>query len=153
MNDNGVVINGIALQVLIQERGLTVQEVSKKANLDSQTLYNWIRGKHKAREDKYYQLCRALSVAPEILQLSSTEIVELGRTTRVLRWHMKEITGTNDDPSYSEIRDVTTDLQSESERESEEDEVREEKITVYSEAESHSDSESNAEEGDGEQGS
>ena len=144
----GVHVNGILLDTTRQERGFTIEQLAEEAGLAPKTIHSWIWGKRRAQRDKFFQVCRVLDVPPGVLLFSAEELVEHGRTKRVTRFHLKEVLGTNEPPTYKEIQLIEGDLISEQEREAEEDEVREEDFTISSEDTSHSDTEPDAPEGD-----
>ena len=135
-------INGLILRCVIQERGLTRKEVAEKIGCAHQQIWNWMWNKNNPVERNFYKLCEVLDINPSMLALSSEELVEHGRTNRVVRWNVKEILGKNEPPRYEEVQQILNDLTLESSRDSEEEEVREEVITVLGEGKPHPDPES-----------
>ena len=143
-----ILINGIILNVMIQESGLTLEEVAEQAGVGVGSIKNWIWGKHRPQVEKLYKVARVLNVPLNVLVMSSEELQEYGRTSRVVRYYAKEAMGANEDADYREIQLIESDLASEAERESAEEETRQGEVTVFGEGEPSEHSESDIAESD-----
>ena len=141
----GIEINGSILRVALQERGLSRKALADYCEVSEQAVSNWIWNEWNPLEDNFYKICEFLDISPKMLAMSSNELIEHGRTNRIVRFHTREMMGLNDDPDYRETREIYEDLISESERESEEEEVREEEPQIHSPKLPHSNSERTAE--------
>ena len=135
-----VLINGLALDIMIQERGVDKKQLAKSVGVTVETLNNWINGAYKAQRPRFDKLCHVLQIAPKVLSSTSAEIVEYGSTKRILRFHMREAAGINNDPTYREIREIREDLDATTERNIAEDETREENLAILGSVKPHSSS-------------
>ena len=149
-NKVGVDLNCLSLRALMQEGNLTQQGLADRCDVKVRTVQLWLSGAVRPSVSNFDTLCLVLGVEPEILRMSSQELLERARTLRVVRFHNREMLGKNNAPDYDEARRIELDLQDAEERNAQEEEVKEADITVFSENLSHSDSEPNAEEGDDE---
>ena len=148
-NAHGVVINSTSLRVLYQERGLTQQRLADMVGVGITTIQQWLWGERNPSKKNFAKLCAALQVSPNLLEISTHELVERGRHTRVARFYNREMLGKNEPAEYKEIQRVQSDLQDEEARESAAEEVRAGKLTVFGAEQSSGDTEPNAESGDG----
>ena len=149
MNPSGyVLINGLALAVAIEERGIDKKKLAKSVGVTVETLKNWISGSHKAQRPRFDKLCYILQIPPKVLSSTSAEIVEYRSTKRILRFHMREAAGLNDAPTYREIREITEDLNTSAERIAEEEDPKEEETTLFGKTQPPADSESDNPNGD-----
>lgn len=144
----GVRINPTSLRVLMQQKGYTQAGFARDVGVSKDTVAAWLWGKYFPQRKNFDEICKVLDIAPNLLVASSAELVERGRTTRIVRFHLNELQGLNDDPEYREVSDITHDLALESERESTEEEVREEDFTISGEGESPEDPEPDADRSD-----
>ena len=126
----GVQINPTLLRILYQERGYSQQSLADAVGVKIATIQNWLWGRCRPLQDNFENLCKALDVSPNMLELTTASLVERGRHTRIARFHAKELLGTNEPPEYREVQLVEADLVDASERESAEEEVRRESLTI-----------------------
>ena len=128
-----IAINPTLLRIVIQEKGLTQKKFAELVGVTTDTVQNWVWGRNAIHKDNYAKVCDVLQVSPQLLVLHSGELVERGRTARVMRFHARELLGQNDAPDYREVQLVEADLATADERDAAEEEVREEEVTVYGE--------------------
>ena len=140
-----VEINGSILRVVMQERNISRDKLADKMGISGRTIWNWIWDENDPTKENFYKLCEALKIPPRLLACSSSDLVEMGRTSRIIRFHTKELMGTNDDPTYAETQLIHQDLVSEATDDAAEEETREEDLTISGAQQPHSDSESSAE--------
>ena len=145
-------VNTTVLRTLCQERGFTPTELARKIGVSPSTVNNWMWGKTLPQLGKFEKLCDALQVAPSFLTINVDDLVERGRTSRVIRFFVKEMLGENAAPDYREIQSVLEDVLSSAERIASEEETKEGELTVYSSGKSSGSSESDFTEGDGKSG-
>lgn len=126
----------------MQERGFTQRALAKELKVSEDTVAHWLWARYYPQRANFEKLCRVLDVSPNMLVQSSSELIERGRTTRIVRFHAKEVLGQNDAPEYREVREIEVDLALESERVSDEEEVKEEDFTISGESESPEDTKS-----------
>ena len=143
-----VQVNGTILRTTIQERGLTQSKVAELIGVSGQAVTAWIWGQADPLYLNFLKLCEVLDVPPKYLALKSSELVERGQTNRVLRFHVRELLGLNEPPTYREIQDITEDLQSIADGNAAEDETKVGTITVSGQGESHPDPKSDNPVGD-----
>ena len=148
-NAAGVIINSTSLRILYQERGLTQQVLADMVGVTITTIQMWLWGERNPSKKNFEKLCAALQVSPNMLEISTSELVERGRHARVSRFYNREMLGKNLPPEYKEVQRVEADLQDAAVRESAEEEVRAGKLTVFGAGQSSGDSESDTAEGDG----
>ena len=138
-------INGSILRVVMQERGVTRDQLAEQVGVTGRTIWNWIWDEFDPKEENFYKLCEALKIPPRLLACSSSDLVERGRTNRIIRFHTKELLGTNDDPTYAETQLIHQDLVSDADGDAAENETREEDLTISGAQQPHSDPEPSAE--------
>ena len=132
-------INGSILRVVMQERNISRDKLADLVGVTGRTVWNWIWDEFDPKEENFYKLCEVLKVSPRLLACSSADLVERGRTSRILRFHAKELMGTNDDPTYAETQLIHQDLMAEADGESAEEETKVGEITIPSSPKPHSD--------------
>ena len=148
----GVLINTTLLRVLYQERGFSQRTLADAVGVQLQTIHRWVFGKTRPGVGAYKKLCEVLDVSPNLLEMSSAELMERGRHARVARFYVKEMIGENDAPSYREIQRIQSDLQDATAGDAAAEEVKTGEITVFSAEDAAADAEFNPFDGDAESG-
>ena len=141
----GEEINTTSLRVIMQEKKMSIGHVAMLVDVSAQTVSDWLGGRRRPRKAMFERLCTALEISPEQVLMTSQELVERSRHTRVVRFYQREMMGENDNPTYDEVRLIESDLQDAAERDAAEAEVKAGDITVSGSLESPADSESDAE--------
>ena len=137
--DNTIEINGSILRVVMQERNISRNKLAEEVGVSGRTVWNWLWDIVDPKEENFYKTCEVLKIPPRLLACSSSDLVERGRTNRIIRFHVKELMGTNDDPTYAETQLIQQDLIAEADGESAEAETKAGTITVSSQGQSHPD--------------
>ena len=149
-NQRGVSINCTVLRVLLQEREFTKQSFASAVGVKADTVHRWLFGETRPGKERYLKICETLEIAPQLLRLSSSELVHRGQHARVARFWTKEMLGLNDAPTHREIQCILDDIQAAGERETAEAEVRAGEITLFGADEPAPDREFNPFESDAE---
>ena len=151
-NPRGVVINTTLLRTLYQERGFSQQSLANAVGVQLQTVHRWLFGKSYPGKERFLKLCQVLDVSPNMLEMSTAELMERGRHARVARFFMKEMLGTNDVATYRETQLILADLQDATDRDTAAEEVKQGNVTVFGAEDADADSERNIADGDAESG-
>lgn len=149
-NAAGVLINTTSLRVLYQERGLTQQSLADRVGVSLQTVQMWLWGDRTPSKKNFAKLCAALQVSPNMLEISTNELVERGSHARINRFHQREMLGKNEPPEYKEVQRIHADLQDAAARDAAEEEVKAGNITVFGAQVASGDTEPDTEGGDDE---
>ena len=148
----GVDLNTTSLMVLLQERRYTREYLASQIGVSARTVFAWLSSERNPTEENVRKMAAVLDVPYEQLLMTSQELVERSRHTRVVRFHQRELLGHNEAPTYDEAKRIEDDLQDAAERDASEAEVKKGDITVPSSLDASSDSKSDAEEGDVDEG-
>ena len=148
----GVLINTTLLRVLYQERGFSQRTLADAVGVQLQTIHRWLFGKTRPGVDTYKKLCEVLEVSPNLLEMSTAELMERGRHARVARFYLKEIIGENDAPTYRETQLILDDLQDATDRDASAEEVKPGEITIFGAEDAAPDTEPDPADGDAESG-
>lgn len=86
MNDNEYLddlMNKMAGSIIRKERerqGLTLEQLSKKADVSKQNIYYYEIGRNRIKMDKYMKICKALNISVvEILEKVALEYIKLSK--------------------------------------------------------------------------
>lgn len=147
----GIEINATVLRVAMQERGLNQRQFAELVDVTTDTIHNWVWAKCFPQRRHFDKICEVLNISPQLLSVNSHDLVERGRTARIVRFHVRELIGENDPPDYREVQLIEADLADATERDAAEEEVREGNVAVYGEGKSSGHPESQPDSGDGKQ--
>ena len=146
--NRGVDINTIALRIAIQEAGFTQAQLARDLSITKDTIQNWLTGRARPQIETFYRLCEALKIEPNVLVAPSSELVDEGMHIRMLRFHMREIAGANEPPTFAEAHSIRNVLLDEGDETAAEAEVKQGQDTISGTEQTEADTESDATEGD-----
>ena len=106
-----IAINTTVLRIMYRERKMTYQLFAEACEEQLDEIYAWMSGDKDPTSRQFDTICEVLEVAPEILLLDSNDIIAQGKDTRVVRFYVRELLGSNKEPIYTEVKSIEEAIQ------------------------------------------